>query len=77
MADHPIGVTEHGDIVFQLRTETIIVRELRDELTPLLEEVCEIMSKARSAGLQVAWNIQPNSFGRKFRVVEISVVKPL
>lgn len=77
MADHPIGVTEHGDVVFPLRTEAVVAQELRDELGPLLDEACLVMAKAKAAGMQIAWNIQPDSFGRRFRVVEISIVKPL
>lgn len=77
MAENPIGVTEHGDVVFPLRTDAYVAQELRDELTPLLDRVCEILAKAKASGLQVAFNIQPDSFGRRFRVVEISIVKPL
>lgn len=77
MTDHPIGVTEHGDVVLPLRTEAVVAKEIRDALSPLLDQVCGIMSGAKASGLQVAWNIQPDSFGRRFRVVEISIVKPL
>ena len=65
------------ETVTQLRTDAIIAQELRDELGPLLDKVCEVMAKAKASGMQLAWNIQPDSFGRRFRVVEISIVKPL
>lgn len=77
MNDNPIGVTEHGDVVFPLRTDAFIAQELRDELTPLQDQVCRIMTKAKASGMQVAWSIQPDSFGRHFRIIEISIVKPL
>lgn len=65
------------ETVTQLRTDAVVAKEVRDALSPLLDQVCEIMSGAKASGLQVAWNIQPDSFGRRFRVVEISIVKPL
>lgn len=65
------------DVVTVLRTDAFIAQELRDELAPLLDQVCIVMTKAKASGMQLAWSIQPDSFGRRFRVVEISIVKPL
>ena len=61
----------------ELRTDAVVAKDLRDELSPLLERVCKIMGRAKAEGYGVSWNIQPDSFGRFFRVTEISVVKPL
>jgi hypothetical protein len=77
VSDTPAGVTEHGDVVFPLRTDAFVAQELRDEIAPALEKVCLVMAKAKAAGLGLSWNIQPDSFGRNFRVVEIAIVKPL
>lgn len=65
-----------GGIV-HLRTDAAIAQELRDKLNPLLDQVCGIMAQAKADGLMVSWNLQPDSFGRKFKVTEISIVKPL
>jgi hypothetical protein len=64
MVENPIGVTEHGDVVFQLRTEAVIAKELRDEIAPPLAEICRIMDKARAAGLKIDFAIQSDAFGR-------------
>lgn len=76
MTFQPDGADERGNLV-TLRTDAVIAQELRDELTPFLERVCEVMAKAKASGMGLSWNIQPDSFGRRFRVVEISIVKPL
>lgn len=74
---NPIGVTEHGDVVFPLRTDAYVAQELRDEISPLLDQVCVVMAKAKAAGLMLSWTIQQDSFGRHYRVTEIAIVKPL
>lgn len=63
-AENPIGVTEHGDVVFQLRTEAVIAKELREEIAPPLAEICRIMDKARAVGLKIDFAIQSDAFGR-------------
>lgn len=60
-----------------LRTDALIATELRAELGPLLEQICVIMSKARSEGFEVAWSILPDSFGRHLRCTEIAIKKQL
>lgn len=75
-AKHPVGITEHGDVVFPLRTEAVIAQELRDEIAPLLVDICRVMAKARAAGLTLNFNIAPDQFGRH-RAPEVSIVKPL
>lgn len=72
----PIGVTEHGDVVFPLRTEAVVAQELRDEIAPHLTAICQIMDKARAAGFTLNFNIAPDQFGRH-RAPEVSIVKPL
>ena len=68
---------EKAQNVIPLRTDAVAAKSIRDELMPLLESVCEIMARAKADGLMVSWTLQPDSFGRKFRVTEISIVKPL
>lgn len=63
--------------VHELRTDAVIAKELRDQLSPLLDQMCSIMSNAKADGYGVSWTIQQDSFGRNFRVTEIAVVKPL
>jgi hypothetical protein len=65
------------ETVTTLRTDAVVAQEIRDQLSPLLDQVCSIMAQAKADGLIVAWNIQPDSFGRKFSVVEIAITKPL
>jgi hypothetical protein len=62
--DHPIGVNEHGDVVFPFRNDTMIAQELRDEIAPHLAAVCRIMDKARASGLKIDFAIQSDAFGR-------------
>ena len=75
----PMTLAEISDAetVTQLGTDAVIALEIRDQLSPLLDQVCDVMSKAKADGMMVAWSIQPDSFGRKFRTVEISINKPL
>ena len=63
--------------VTELRTDSVVVQELREEIGPLLDQICVVMAKAKAAGLGLSWNIHPDSFGRHFRVTEIAIVKPL
>lgn len=72
----PVGVTEHGDVVFPLRTDAFVADELREEVAPHLAAICAAMNKARAAGLVLNFNIAPDQYGR-FRAPEVSIVKPL
>jgi hypothetical protein len=51
--------------------------ELRAAMSPLLDEACKILDKAVAAGMTMNWVINKDSFGRRHRVIEISVVKNL
>lgn len=62
--DNPIGISEHGDVVFPFRNEATIAQELRDEIASHLAAVCRIMDKARASGLKIDFAIQSDAFGR-------------
>ena len=62
--------------VEKLRTDAFVAQETRDALAPLLKEICAVMDRARTAGLSVAFNFQPNQYG-KFHVPEVVIVRPL
>jgi hypothetical protein len=66
-----------ADNVTPLRTDAVIAAEIREQLSPLLDQICTIMSKARADGYEVSWSIQPDSFGRHLRCTEIAIRKPL
>ena len=58
-----------------LRTDTVVATEIRDEMKEPLAKICELMARARSAGLKVDLGINPDAFGRF--VPTISIVKPI
>lgn len=49
---------------------------IRADLAPILEQACEVLNRARAAGMVTNWSIAPDQFGR-LRLTEISVMKPL
>jgi hypothetical protein len=53
-----------------------LAAELRADLRPLLEQIAAIMSKARRNGLNVAWAITWDQFGRPV-IQTIDVMRPL
>lgn len=63
--------------IVELRTDALVAKEIRDELSPLMDKVCAIVSKARADGYEITWAIQPDSFGRHLRCTEISIKKQL
>lgn len=74
---HLMVVGDDHTNVKPLRTDAVIASELRAEIGPLLDQICAIMSKSRADGYEVAWVIQPDSFGRQLRCTEIAVKKQL
>ena len=60
-----------------VRTDAMAAQEYRERLTPLLEKVADLLSEAKSEGYALSWNIQSDSFGKRFRCVEIAVSKVL
>ena len=48
----------------------------REECRPLLEELAQIIQRARADGLIIGFNVAPDQYGR-MKVGEISVTKPL
>ena len=72
--DSPLKAVEDNNVQV-LRTDAVIAKEIRDELTPLLERVCSVLNKARACGMNVGLGINPDSFGR-FRA-NVDIVKPL
>ena len=71
------SVSDDHDNVEPLRTDAVIAAELRGQISPLLDQLCRIMSQARTEGYEVAWSILPDSFGRHLRVTEIAIKKQL
>lgn len=60
-----------------LRTDAVIAKEYREQLGPILDQLCAIASKARTEGYEIAWVMQPDSFGRNMRCTEITIKKQL
>lgn len=58
------------------RTDAEIADEIRRELRPALEEIAAVFMMARRHGLNVAFQIEWDSFGRAV-VGGINVTKPL
>lgn len=50
--------------------------EYRAKLVPLLEHACAILNSARSEGLIVGFNVNPDQYGRH-RIQAIDVTRPL
>jgi hypothetical protein len=50
--------------------------EIRAEAGDALKRLCDIMDRAKAAGLAVTFRIGPDQFGRNV-VQEIAVVRPL
>lgn len=49
---------------------------IRSELSPLLEQVCALLNKSRSEGLNVNFNISYDPYGKQ-RVMAIDVMRLL
>lgn len=71
------AVDENTDNIAPLRTDAVIAAEIRGQISPLLDQICAIMTKARADGYEVSWVVQPDSFGRHIRCTEIAIRKPL
>ncbi len=63
-------------VLVTTKTDAQLAQELRDELTPLLQQVGTIMQRARNAGLTVGFNVTADQHGR-FDIREINIVRPL
>jgi hypothetical protein len=72
-----LQIADQTDNVQPLRTDAVVASELRAQISPLLDQLCKIMSQARADGYEVAWSILPDSFGRYLRVTEIAIKKQL
>jgi hypothetical protein len=59
------------------KSDADLAESFRQEAKPHLDAWADIASRAKSAGFLMSFNISPDSFGRVFRVTEITVVKPL
>ena len=73
------GVTRmDGDIatLVPCKSDADLATEYRAELAPILEQVCDIFSRARKDGIILNFNISADQYGR-MRVNEVSAVKPL
>jgi hypothetical protein len=62
--------------VERLRIDAVVAKEIREDLRPILEAVCDILNLGRRSGFVVTWNLGPDQFGQH-RVLDIAVVKPL
>ena len=62
--------------IAKLRTESDRAQDYRNELRPLLEQACEIITRARREGMIIGFNLAPDAFGIQ-RVGNIDVTKPL
>lgn len=59
-----------------MKTDADLAAAFRAELAPLMDQVCDILNRARKEGLILNFNVAPDQFGR-VRVAEVSVVRPL
>lgn len=64
------------DNVERLPTDASIAQAIRGDMQEPMAKICESMNRARAAGLVVNFTFAPDQYGR-FRVPDISVVKPL
>lgn len=58
------------------KSDAQIAEEIRSELRPHLELVCDILNRSRRVGMMTSWNLGPNQYGQ-FAVIEIAIVKPI
>ena len=71
MADNPTPL--HFQPVV---TDAVLAQAIRDEITPLLEQICTICTKARKDGLTVGFNLGFDEYGRQ-RITSLNITKPL
>jgi hypothetical protein len=58
------------------RTDAERAKQARDNLRPLLEQVCEMLQEIKKGGIIATFNLSPDQFGN-YRVQQIDVTKPL
>jgi hypothetical protein len=58
------------------KSEAELARSYRDRVMPLLEQVCGLCTEARQNGLQIAFNLGPDQFGRQ-RIQMFDISKSL
>lgn len=59
------------------KSDIELAEGFRQEILPHLEEAAKIFTRAKAAGLIMSFSITPDSFGKNFKVNEITLVKPL
>lgn len=59
------------------KTDAEIAEAFRSEARPHLDAWANIVTRAKAAGFVMNFSVNLDSFGRSYRVNEISVVKPL
>lgn len=59
------------------KTDADLAQEFRAEAQPLLDAWAALVTKVHAQGFQIGFNMTPDSFGKRFRINEISIVKPL
>jgi hypothetical protein len=58
------------------KSDKELAADLRSRMGPALEAVCEIMREADQHGLQIAWSIGRDQYGR-IKTDAINIVRPL
>jgi hypothetical protein len=78
MAEEETAVVRLADVghIEKARTDAMRAQEIRDQLAPLLAQVCAILNQARADGLIVSFNLGLDMYGRS-RVQDMSIVRPL
>lgn len=57
-------------------TDAEKAKKYRDEVRPILDQVCALIDTARRDGLEISFGLGPNQFGKQV-VQNLGVVKPL
>lgn len=59
-----MNVDHIADRLNTVKTDADIAAELRAEMAPHIAEVCKVMEKAHSSGMQISFALNPDAFGR-------------
>lgn len=57
-------------------TDAEFAAQIRADLQEPLTAICEIMGRARQRGLNLTFNVGPDSFGR-IKITDINIIRPL
>jgi len=70
------SVREGGNAVEPIRTDAMRAADIRAELSPLFDQVCDVLNRAKRDGLVVNFQMGADAYGR-YRLQDLTVVRPL